>query len=173
MVNNHGDQQYHLIKMELAPLAHPVLAFASEVGFALPAAVQKCRMPPQVTPAKKGKCTKMFSGIYDTNGFAWSRVLTHLKTGMFRVLLADLPFKKFLLEDPTTLLNFINLLVRTLSKCFAHSFLFMLLHRFFFQQPANPQKHMATTSSNSLCDSFTSQNTIPLALAAMTTEPLA
>ena len=124
------------------------LLLQARLGFALPAAVQKCRMPPQVTPAKKGKCTKMFSGIYDTNGFAWSRVLTHLKTGMFRVLLADLPFKKFLLEDPTTLLNFINLLVRTLSKCFAHSFLFMLLHRFFSnsrQIPKNTwQLHLPT-----------------------------
>lgn len=35
-----------LSKMELAPLAHPVLAFASEVGFALPAAVLVWRMPP-------------------------------------------------------------------------------------------------------------------------------
>ena len=39
MVNNHGDIISILSKKELAPLAHPVLAFASEVGFALPAAV--------------------------------------------------------------------------------------------------------------------------------------
>ena len=179
MVNNHGDQQYHLIKNGIGSSGSSSTCFCKR-GWLCPPCSGSCMAdaPPQVTPAKKGKCTEMFSGIYDTNGFAWSRVLTHLKTGMFRVLLADLPSKKFLLEDPTTLLNFINLLVQTLqsvsltagsSCCYID----------FFQQSANPKKRHGkyifqlferTTKSSHLLKGVTPS---PLALAAMTTEPLA
>ena len=177
VVNNHGDQQYHLIKNGTGSSGSSSTCFCKR-GWLCPPCSGSCM--PDAPPSHTSQERKVYWDVFRNLWYEWLcfRVLTHLKTWMFRVLLADLPFKKFLLEDPTTLLNFINLLVQTLqsvSLTAGSSCCYIDV----FQQSANPKKTHGnyifqlferTTKCSHLLKCVTPS---PLALAAMTTEPLA